>query len=142
VDYGPEYARVEKMRNDLGELKKLITNVMPPIESITRLKVKHATSPDDQKPKVQAQIDQDLQKRDAAISALVKFGELEWFQPGKEYAHKQAVIQEIAQKAALEYTNADDLFEFGTFTKREGQQLFAEQKVLLQKLKDIKKAKQ
>lgn len=39
VDYGPEYTRVEKMRNDLGELKKLMVNVMPPIESVTRLKV-------------------------------------------------------------------------------------------------------
>lgn len=96
---------------------------------------------------------------------MVKFGELEWFQPGKEYpyvlqrdrrehqysilffdiqryAPKQAVIQDIAQRATLEYTNAEDLFEFGTFTKREGQLLFAEQKVLLQRLKDIKKAKQ
>jgi hypothetical protein len=141
VDYGPEYTRVEKMRNDLGELKKLLVGVVPPLESIVRLKVKLATSPDDQKPKVQAQIDQDIQKRDAAIDALLKFGELEWFQPGKEYASQQAVIQEIGLNARHDFVNAEELFEFGSQAKREGQKLFAEQKVLLQRLKDIKKEK-
>jgi len=139
VDYGPEYTRVEKMRNDLGDFKKLLVGVVPPMESIVRLKVKLATSPGDQKPKVQTQIDQDIQKRDAAIDALVKFGELEWFQPGKEYADKQTVIKEVSEKARQDYVNAEDLFEFGSLTKIEGQKLFAEQKVLLQKLKDIKK---
>jgi hypothetical protein len=125
--YGPEYDAVYSLREALGELKKKILAVTPPIEATIRLQSNKPDSP---------QIAVEAQKLQEAIEAL---DQLRMKFDGTEFQTKVQVIDTIVQGAKVQFSSAEEFFPFATNCKKETQKVFNEQKQLLETLKKIKK---
>eukprot|EP01114_Cavostelium_apophysatum_P000573 TRINITY_DN1051_c0_g1_i1.p1 TRINITY_DN1051_c0_g1~~TRINITY_DN1051_c0_g1_i1.p1 ORF type:complete len:232 (+),score=59.04 TRINITY_DN1051_c0_g1_i1:96-698(+) len=137
VSYGPEYDSVEKMRNDLGELKKALTNVNIPVDALVTLRTRLASASDQDKEKAQKAVDAEVAKLNAALQNLQTYKNT--FPQGSEFG-KSDIIDEVSKGAVVEM-DKEQQFTFGTMVKKHTSQIFREQKTLLERLKKIKKDK-
>jgi len=126
--YGPEYDRVFALRTNLGNLKKAIDALNPPLEAMLRLQQSGKES--------DPSFAKEAQKRDDAVAALRDCSK--WFVDAGEY-DKRPLIEEMAQGALVIRTSTEDLSNYMLANKRHAQKIFNEQKSLLVKLKELKK---
>lgn len=130
VSYGPEYEAKMKLRNDLGELKKAISSLSIPVESVMKLRQTSADDP---------ALPGERQKRDGAVQELLDFKLL--FPEGSEFGEKCAVVDEIAKQVPqTEEMTQEQYMEYMMMVRRHTQKIFNEQKALLERIKQIKKA--
>eukprot|EP01116_Phalansterium_solitarium_P008647 TRINITY_DN22595_c0_g1_i1.p1 TRINITY_DN22595_c0_g1~~TRINITY_DN22595_c0_g1_i1.p1 ORF type:complete len:187 (+),score=63.61 TRINITY_DN22595_c0_g1_i1:93-653(+) len=127
-NFGPEYDRVFALRTNLGNLKKAIDALNPPLEAILRLRLAGKES--------DPAFAKEVKKRDDAIAALRECDK--WFVEPGEF-DKRPVIDEIANGATVTRTTAEEQADYMLANKRHTQKIFNEQKALLAKLKDLKK---
>ncbi|EFA84177.1 hypothetical protein PPL_03251 [Heterostelium album PN500] len=139
-DYGEEYNTVEKLREELGNLKKLITNLATAVEGVFRcqaLSEDPATS-EAEKNKLASMIPDQINKRDKAIEQIEKV--LPIFENTDYVSYKQG-SEEVITISKTTFKTKEDNFNFGTACKKLTTNIFRDQKTLLDKMKAIKKAK-
>jgi hypothetical protein len=134
--FGPEAERIEKLRNDLGDLKKHLVSVNVPNEAILRNKAKLAGADETQTEKIKQLIRAEEAKREQIVNTVQEIINRDVF--NTEEARRKT-INELLDKSKQEFNSQEELYEFGAIVKRESQQIFNEQKKLLQQLKDAKK---
>jgi len=122
--FGSEYEKVEKIRNDLGELKKVMTVVTASVDTILTLKAANKA------------IDAEVSKRDKALADLAGYTKI--FGEGSEF-DKRAAIEEITKGSQQLDMSKEQQFDFGSTVKKHTSQIFREQKTLLERMKKLKK---
>ncbi|PRP88787.1 hypothetical protein PROFUN_00255 [Planoprotostelium fungivorum] len=151
--FGPEYDRVEKLRNDLGDLKKTMSNINAPVEAIMKLSAQLSSAQPEETEKLTKNLESEKQKRQKVVEELDHFNVL---LKGSEYGQlfldnsvyssspdKYEHIEEIKKAAAkAESLTKEEQIDFGSLVKRHTTQIFREQKVLLEKMKALKKQQQ
>ena len=137
-EYGAEYIAAEQTRASLGELKKAISAVLPPVAAIdknTALANLPSTS-DDKKAEIERLNAAEAQRRDAAIAHLRSLAPL--FPASSPYP---AAIEEVAQRS-VQSMDAERFMTFQEFIKVHTTSIFREQGNLLQRMKALKKQRQ
>jgi len=137
-DYGEEYNSVEKLREELGNLKKVVTSISAPVEAVYRFQ--QVVAPDNEKEIVEKQLAEQENKIDQINVQLSAFVTL--LEKYPEYIAYKEGVQEIIKQSKVKFNSRDEHFEFGNLCKKVTQNIFKDQKVLLEKMKAIKKAKQ
>eukprot|EP00695_Tsukubamonas_globosa_P003540 TRINITY_DN686_c0_g1_i1.p1 TRINITY_DN686_c0_g1~~TRINITY_DN686_c0_g1_i1.p1 ORF type:complete len:221 (-),score=82.81 TRINITY_DN686_c0_g1_i1:74-637(-) len=130
VSYGPEYDMVFAVRESLGVLKKALTDISPPIEALMKLKAKGDASAE--------AVAVESEKKKSAISALLAL--VENFPEGTEFAPKRDVIRSVAEQAQQDFESPESFMDFALLVRQHTSKIFNEQKALLERLKQIKKA--
>ena len=132
--YGPAYVDAEQTRNRLGELKKAISAVLPPIAAIdvNSQLAAHASS-EEKKAEVARLNATEERRRDDAIAALRLHGQ--HFPAGSQWAD---VVTEVADRASAPMSR-DAFVQFNDYIKVQTTTIFREHGALLQKMKEIKK---
>lgn len=138
-DYGPEYDALQTKRNKIGALKKQLGAVVPPNEAITRMTMQAAAVQDVQATKLSLQLEKERAKLEQHVKVLEDLLQQPDFQTDGLLGDKRNLIETTITRARQSYPDREALYEFSTAIKREGFQLFAEQKTLLA---DMKVAKQ
>ena len=136
--YGAEYVEAEQTRNQLGELKKAISAVLPPVAALDNnaaLAALPSTS-DDKKAEIERLNSTEAQRRDAAIAHLRTLAPL--FPAASPYP---AVIQQVAERS-VQSMDKEHFMRFQEYIKAQTTSIFREQGNLLQRMKTIKKQKQ
>ena len=137
-DYGHEYVEAEQSRQQLGELKKAISAILPPVAAIDK---NHAlaslpSTSDDKKTEIERLNATELQRRDAAIAHLRSLTAL--FPASSPYP---AVIEQVAERS-VQSMDKEQFMRFQEYIKVHTTSIFREQGNLLQTMKAIKKQKQ
>ncbi|KAK5584488.1 hypothetical protein RB653_006100 [Dictyostelium firmibasis] len=149
-DYGEEYNETEKLREELGNLKKVVTSICQPVQTLYTLQ--YILDSDDQtsdKKAIEKQILDQQAKRDQIIVELNRLIPL--FEKHTEYeilviislllvSYKEG-IEEVIKQSYKKFNSKEENFEFGSLCKKITSTIFKDQKVLLDKMKAIKKAK-
>jgi len=137
-EYGSEYVEAEQTRTQLGELKKAISAILPPVAAIdknTFLAALPSTS-DDKRAEIERLNTTETQRRDTAITHLRTLSAQ--FDASSEY---RAVIVEVAERS-VQSMDKEHFMRFQEYIKVQTTSIFREQGNLLQKMKAIKKQKQ
>ncbi|KAM9958273.1 hypothetical protein ACTFIW_001135 [Dictyostelium discoideum] len=139
-DYGEEYNETEKLREELGNVKKVVTSICQPVQTIYTLQ--YILDSDDQtsdKKAIEKQILDQQTKRDQIIVDLKKLIPL--FEKHVEYISYKEGIEEVIKQSYKKFNSKEENFEFGSLCKKITSTIFKDQKNLLDKMKAIKKAK-
>jgi len=137
-EYGAEYVEAEQTRNHLGELKKAISAVLPPVAAIDKNNAM-ASMPStsaDKKAEIERLNTAETQRRDAAIAHLRSLAAL--FPASSPYP---AAIEQVAERSVVSM-DAEHFMRFQEYIKVHTTSIFREQNNLLQKMKALKKQKQ
>ena len=135
--YGAEYVEAETTRARLGELKKAISAVLPPIAAIgANRALADGVQSDEKRAEIARLNSQEEKRRDDAIAAL-RTHEAQ-FPADSRWVH---VLRDVADKAE-EDLSKDEFIKFNDFVKVQTTTIFREQGALLQRMKDIKKRTQ
>jgi len=136
ITYGSDYVEAERTRNLLGDLKKAISAILPPIAAIDRnSQLATSVSSEEKRAEIVRLNSGEEKRRDDAIAALRLL--LSNFPSDGRWA---AVIVEVSDRAAAyEPMSREEFIKFNDFIKVQTAIIFREQGALLQKMKDIKK---
>ena len=137
-EFGAEYVEAEQTRNSLGELKKAISAVLPPVAAIDKnnaLANLPATSAD-KKTEIERLNTAEAQRRDAAIAHLRSLAPL--FPQSSPYP---AAIEQVAERS-VQSMDKEQFMRFQEYIKVHTTSIFREQNNLLQTMKALKKQKQ
>ncbi|KAF2075294.1 hypothetical protein CYY_003423 [Polysphondylium violaceum] len=137
-DFGEEYNSVEKLREELGNLKKVVTSISPPIEAVYRLQ--QVVAPENEKEALEKQLAEQESKIDQIVIQLQSFITL--LEKHPEYVAYKEGVEQVIKQSKTKFNSREEHFEFGNLCKKVTQNIFKDQKVLLEKMKAIKKAKQ
>eukprot|EP01133_Synstelium_polycarpum_P003816 gene3816-4404_t len=139
-DYGEEYNETERLREEIGNVKKVVSLICAPVQAIYGYEVKiEASTTDEEKQKLEALIVDQRQKRDVIIEQLEKIAVL--FDKHPEYVSYKEGIQELIALSRTTFASNEEHFNFGVLAKKVTTNIFRDQRVLLDKMKAIKKAK-
>ena len=135
--YGPAYVDAEQTRTRLGELKRAISAVLPPIAAIdVNSQLAAAASSEEKKAEVARLNATEERRRDEAIAALRLHAD--HFPADSRWAE---VVREVSDKASRPMSR-DEFVTFNDYIKIQTTAIFREHGSLLQKMKDIKKRQQ
>ena len=137
-EYGTEYVEAEQTRTGLGELKKAISAILPPVAAIDKNNAlaAHPSTSDDKKAEIARLNAAETQRRDAAIAHLRTLAPL--FPAQSPYP---AAIDQVAERSVVSM-DKEQFMRFQEYIKVQTTTIFREQNNLLQKMKALKKQKQ
>ncbi|EGG14289.1 hypothetical protein DFA_12059 [Cavenderia fasciculata] len=139
-DYGEEYKSIELLRKELDNIKKSLTSILAPVESIYRNQERLLTLTNDQDKAATEKLIKDSEnKRDQVIEQLEK--NLPMFDKHPEYVSYKQGVQEAIALSKTRFNNKEEHFNFGNACKKTTTNIFRDQKNLLEKMKLIKKTK-
>ncbi|KYQ91693.1 hypothetical protein DLAC_07471 [Tieghemostelium lacteum] len=138
VDYGEEYNEIEKLREELGNVKKIVSLLPAEIEAIFKVETVLNT-PIADKVKLENQMKGNVAKRDEILTQLQNL--LPLFEKHTETKFYKDNIEEIIKQSKAKILTKDDNFNFGVLCKKVTMMIFKDQKTLLDKMKAIKKSK-
>eukprot|EP00455_Lapot_gusevi_P041984 TRINITY_DN4931_c0_g1_i3.p1 TRINITY_DN4931_c0_g1~~TRINITY_DN4931_c0_g1_i3.p1 ORF type:complete len:221 (+),score=33.48 TRINITY_DN4931_c0_g1_i3:78-665(+) len=126
----PEYLRLSSLRENLGNLKKVVQNLCPPVELLRKL----STSVEESKTLEQkAEVER---KRAEAIAAVRDVAQSINEQSADKY---RRTALELSEKAETDMS-AEEMQQFFALVRTTTQQIFREQSSILQQMKKVKAA--
>eukprot|EP01017_Pseudomicrothorax_dubius_P043798 TRINITY_DN7352_c0_g1_i2.p1 TRINITY_DN7352_c0_g1~~TRINITY_DN7352_c0_g1_i2.p1 ORF type:complete len:251 (-),score=81.25 TRINITY_DN7352_c0_g1_i2:132-836(-) len=134
----PEYNDLIARRDQLGELKKAVSQVPPILEAILRHRDKgnHIGTQKAEQKKHEL-IAQEKVKLDVSLKELASFGPIIASLKYTELIGKD--LATIEKRAKEEFPTKEELTDFGFFVKKVTQKIFNEQKRILDQIKILKK---
>ena len=144
VNYGPEYDERYALREHLSNLKKVLSNVVKPLEAILRHRetFEKKGNPDNKShlEKLQQNVDEEVVKLKGVIKDLLPL--IDIIQK-TEFSDKYTqTLKEIVEQSQSDYKNKEDLMEYAFRVKKTAQSVFADMGKILEQMKKIKKEKQ
>lgn len=138
VDYGEKYEQLMIRRTALGDLKKQMSKICPPIERILKLQLKAA-----KKSKVSQKLLDAIEKfeeqKEEAICGVEEF--LETFSGDSELDKRTCErIKLLTSGAMKDYPDKESYGDFVMEVRKITQQIFKDSRSLLQEIKEIKRA--
>jgi len=137
-DFGPEYAKVVNARTELERCKKAISVVNKPVEVAMKLRVQYKDADGDDKTAWESRLRGAENDRDGALTAATEMVK----QMDADLVSKRTrdCVNEVSEQGRFNFEDKETFGEYMQVLQRANQAIFADQKKLLAKLKEIKKA--
>lgn len=137
-DFGPEYHKVVAARQDLERCKKAISVVNKPVEMVMKLRVQYKNAEGEDKTALESRLRGAENDRDGALAAATEL--VVQMDADLVSDRTRAAVSEVAECGHFKFEDKETFGEYMQVLQRANQAIFADQKELLQKIKDIKKA--
>ncbi|CAK8998397.1 unnamed protein product [Durusdinium trenchii] len=146
-DYGPDYKRWMDAHKTLNDCKKAIAVVNKPVEVAMKLRVQYKEAEGEDKSAYQGRLKGAENDRDGALDAAT--ATILGMSPEVISERCRSCVEDVVKKGKFEFIDKETYGEFIQILKRANQdathastnqEIFMDQKRILQKIKDIKKA--
>jgi len=137
-DFGPEYDRVVAARQDLEKCKKAISVVNKPVEVAMKLRVQYRDADGEDKVALESRLRGAENDRDGALTAATEL--VLNMSTDLVSDRTRDCVKEVSERGRFRFEDKETFGEYMQVLQRANQAIFADQKKLLQKIKDIKKA--
>jgi len=142
-DFGPDYHAAMAAHKQLGDCKKAISVLNKPVETAMRLRLQYkaAEAGSDDMTALKSRLAGAENDRDGALSAAT-----EAIRKGKGFndsdisERTRACVDDVAERGKFHFEDKETFGEYIQVLQRANQAIFADQKKLLARIKEIKKA--
>lgn len=137
-DYGPEYKRLMDAHRTLNDCKKAIAVVNKPVEIAMKLRVQYKEAEGEDKSAYESRLKGAENDRDGALEAAT----VTILNMGSDVISDRCrnCVEDVVKKGKFEFIDKETYGEYIQVLKRANQEIFMDQKRILQKIKEIKKA--
>ncbi|CAJ1332270.1 unnamed protein product [Effrenium voratum] len=137
-DYGPEYKRLMDAHKTLNDCKKAIAVVNKPVEIAMKLRCQYRDSQDEDKCAYESRLKGAENDRDGALSAATET--ILGMSNDVISERCRSCVADVVSKGQFEFIDKETYGEYIQVLKRANQEIFMDQKRILAKIKEIKKA--
>lgn len=137
-EYPPEYHKAMATYEDFGKLKKMISCLNKPVEIAMRVRLQYKEAQGDDKTAMLSRMQGEEKNRDGALGGAQAV--LDIIDPTEISDRTRSCVAEVIERGGFAFEDKETFGEYMTVLQRCNQAIFADQKKLLQKIKDIKKA--
>merc|ERR1712176_1429413 len=138
MDFGPEYDAAMAAHKKLGECKKAISVLNKPVEMVMKLRVQYKGAEGDDETAWKSRLAGAENERDGALSAATETILAMSDQDISERTRN--CVQDVVTQGKFQFEDKETFGEYMQVLQRANQAIFADQKKLLQRIKDAKKA--
>lgn len=136
--YPPEYHAAMKSYDGFNNMKKALSTLNKPVEMAMKVRLQYKGSEGDDKTAMLGRLKGEENNRDGSLDAAAAL--LNLIDPEYVSDRTRKAIEEVVERGKFEFEDKETFGEYMTVLQRCNQAVFADQKKLLQKIKDIKKA--
>merc|ERR1712187_1050139 len=136
-DYPAEYHAAMKSYDAFNSVKKALSTLNKPVEMAMKVRLQYKDSEGDDKTAMLGRLKGEVYKRDGALDAAAAV--LDLIDPAEVSDKTRSAIREAVERGKFEFEDRETFGEYMTVLQRCNQAIFADQKKLLQKIKDLKK---
>lgn len=137
-DYGPEHKMLMDAHKTLNECKKAIAVVNKPVEVAMRLRCQYRDAEGDDKVAYESRLKGAENDRDGALDAATVT--ILGMSSDVISDRCRQCVEDVVAKGKFEFVDKETYGEYIQVLKRANQEIFMDQKRLLQRIKDVKKA--
>jgi len=137
-DFGPEYHAAMAAHKQLGECKKSISVLNKPVEKVMKLRVQYKGAEGDDETAWKSRLAGAENERDGALSSAT---EIILNMSDEDISQRtRDSVKTVVEQGQFNFEDKETFGEYMQVLQRANQAIFADQKKLLQRIKDIKKA--
>lgn len=137
-DFGPDYHAAMAAHKQLGDCKKAISVLNKPVESAMKLRWQYQGAEGDDKTALLSRLKGAENDRDGALSAAT---ESILHTSGNDVSERtRSCVSDVVERGKFDFEDKETFGEYMQVLQKANQAIFADQKKLLQRIKDIKKA--
>merc|ERR1712110_117311 len=137
-DFGPEYHAAMAAHKQLGECKKSISVLNKPVETAMKLRVQYKGAEGDDESAWKSRLVGAENERDGALSSatetILNMSDTDISQRTRD------CVSDVVERGKFPFEDKETFGEYMQVLQRANQAIFADQKKLLQRIKDAKKA--
>merc|ERR1719183_2264943 len=137
-DFGPDYHAAMAAHKQLGDCKKAISVLNKPVETAMRLRLQYKGAEGDDNTALLGRLKGAENDRDGALSAatetILRMSDSDISQRTRD------CVKDVVTRGKFHFEDKETFGEYMQVLQRANQAIFADQKKLLARLKDIKKA--
>jgi len=137
-DFGPEYHAAMAAHKQLGDCKKAISVLNKPVEAAMRLRLQYKDAKGDDDTAWKSRLAGVENERDGALSsatqAILDMSENDVSE------RTRSCVQDVVDRGKFQFEDKETFGEYMQVLQRANQAIFMDQKKLLQRIKDVKKA--
>mmetsp|Transcript_87199 Transcript_87199/g.241821 ORF Transcript_87199/g.241821 Transcript_87199/m.241821 type:complete len:234 (+) Transcript_87199:77-778(+) len=139
-EYPPEYHAAMAAYEQLGKVKKAMSVLNKPVEVVMKVRLQYKGAEGEAKIAMESRLRGEENNRDGALSAMRAL--FDAVDAGEVSDRTRSAVSEVIERGSFAFEDRETFGEYMTVLQRCNQAVFADQKKLLQKIKDIKKAAQ
>uniref|UniRef100_A0A7S4PXM3 Uncharacterized protein n=1 Tax=Alexandrium monilatum TaxID=311494 RepID=A0A7S4PXM3_9DINO len=137
-EYPPEYHAAMATYEQFGKVKKAMSVLNKPVETVMKVRVQYKGAEGESKIALESRLRGEENNRDGALGSMkVLFGNVD---SAEVSDRTRSAVSEVIERGTFAFEDRETFGEYMTVLQRCNQAIFADQKKLLQKIKDIKKA--
>lgn len=137
-EYPPEYHTAMATYELLGKVKKAISVINKPVENAMKVRCQYKGAEGESKIAMESRLRGEETKRDGALGSVKAL--FDNVDQTEVTDRTRSVVSEVLERGAFAFEDRETFGEYMTVLQRCNQAVFADQKKLLQRIKDIKKA--
>jgi len=137
-DFGPDYHAAMAAHKQLGECKKSISVLNKPVEMAMRLRLQYKDCTGDDKTALQSRLAGAETARDGALSSATE--NIRTMSDKDISERTRKCVEDVVERGKFHFEDKETFGEYMQVLQRCNQAIFADQKKLLERIKDIKKA--
>jgi len=137
-DFGPEYHAAMAAHTQLGQCKKAISVVNKPVEMAMRLRVQYKGAEGEDRTALESRLAGAENERDGALQAATET--ILHMSDDDISERTRSCVKDVLERGKFKFEDKETFGEYMQVLQRANQAIFADQKKLLQRIKDIKKA--
>jgi len=137
-DFGPDYHAAMAAHKRLGEAKKAISVLNKPVEMAMRLRVQYRDAEGEGRTALESRLKGAETERDGALAAASEI--ILGMDIEDASDRTRECVESVVERGKFKFEDKETFGEYMQVLQRANQAIFADQKKLLAKIKDIKKA--
>lgn len=137
-DFGPEYHAAMAAHKQLGDCKKAISVLNKPVETAMRMRCQYKEAEGDDKTALLSRLQGAENGRDGALSAATET--ILHMSDDDISQRTRDCVKDVVERGKFHFEDKETFGEYMQVLQRANQAIFMDQKKLLQRIKDIKKA--
>jgi hypothetical protein len=137
-DFGPEYHAAMAAHKQLNEAKKAISVLNKPVEMAMRLRLQYKGAEGEDKTAFQSRLKGAENQRDGALAAATEV--ILQMNDNDVSDRTRQCVADVVERGKFQFEDKETFGEYMQVLQRANQTIFADQKKLLQRIKDAKKA--
>merc|ERR1719343_930079 len=137
-DFGPEYHQAMAAHKRLGNCKKAISVLNKPVEMAMKLRVQYKDADGEDKTAWESRLKGAENDRDGALHAATET--IVHMDKADVSDRTRECVEAVVERGKFKFEDKETFGEYMQVLQRANQAIFADQKKLLQRMKDAKKA--
>eukprot|EP00929_Paragymnodinium_shiwhaense_P001985 TRINITY_DN102185_c0_g1_i1.p1 TRINITY_DN102185_c0_g1~~TRINITY_DN102185_c0_g1_i1.p1 ORF type:complete len:262 (-),score=71.83 TRINITY_DN102185_c0_g1_i1:292-1077(-) len=136
-DFGPEYDKAMADHKRLNDCKRAISVLNKPVEMVMKLRVQYKGSENEDRTAWEGRLKGAENDRDGAIAAAIQT--IKPMDDDVVSERTRSCVQDVETRGKFDFIDKETFGEYMQVLQRANQAIFADQKKLLAKIKEIKK---